>query len=225
MGRDHRRGDLRAGLEAKMAGPKSTPSMISEGAGVARATSSATAVGSSIVTTVGTAGRPLNSRLSHDHYAAIGGVAAFWAKFERAIDSWLIAFAEVDHPIGVCLTSQIMGSRAKLDALIALLKHLGAGKKWYAQLDALASDTVALSEKRNRAVHDVWDLRKPSEPIRKEQSAKRALRHLRVHVPTQKLRDLVHKIAALERRLDHLCIDIMVELPPSPGKRPKDRAP
>ena len=59
-----------------------------------------------------------------DHYAMIGMIAAEWAYFESLIDRYTQRLAGIDDHVGTCLTSQIAGHARKLDAYIALAKHL-----------------------------------------------------------------------------------------------------
>jgi hypothetical protein len=164
-----------------------------------------------------------DARLGGKHYAAIGRVASQWSYFEAVVDTWLLAFAKIDTEIGMCFTSQMMGSRPRMDAFIALVRHLGAKKKWNAILEDLARDVVALSESRNRAVHDVWQMEEPSRPLRLEASARRKLRIVQVHVPTAELMTLAQNITDLQMRFDDIASAIITELNPplaSPGKPP-----
>jgi hypothetical protein len=136
------------------------------------------------------------------HYAAIGGVAATWAYFEAIIDTWLVAFADVDAAVGVCFTAQMIGPRPRIDALIALVRYLGIAQRWNKRLEQFAKDAQGLAELRNRAVHDVWDMTEPTRPIRQEATARRALRIVQIHVPTQELFSLAQNIETLRARFE-----------------------
>jgi hypothetical protein len=145
-----------------------------------------------------------DAKISNAHYSAIGQVAANWAFLEIVIDSWLWALIDRPPLLGVCLTAQMLGSRPRVDAFIALVRQLGARKNWNDDLEALAKDIVGLSEQRNRAVHDIWDMREPTQPIRREASARRTVRLINIHVPTDELLALGENIKALAVRFDNL---------------------
>jgi hypothetical protein len=166
-----------------------------------------------------------DDRARNLHYSAIGQVAACWSYFEAVIDTWLMAFADVAPRIGVCFTSQMLGSRPRIDAFIALVRCLGAHEKWPKVLEAFAKDVQGLSEQRNRAVHDVWDLSESSMPHRFEASAKRRLRIAKIHVPTESLLRLARHIEALRERLDDLGSEIFTELRASRDTTPPRTAP
>jgi hypothetical protein len=159
------------------------------------------------------------TRLSDRHFSAIGNVAGWWAYFELLIDTWLWDFAGVDEKIGVCFTGQMIGPRPRLDAFISLVRHLGCKAQWNTILEELAKDATGLAEQRNRAVHDVWYVTDPTQPHRQEATAKRSVRLLKVHVPTDELDRLVDNINRLINRFDDIASDIQVELA-SQGKLP-----
>jgi hypothetical protein len=69
-----------------------------------------------------------------------------------------LMLAQIPQQTGLCLTAQIGGSARKLDAYIAIARLRGADK-FMGELDALAKATTALSERRNRVVHDPWQPR------------------------------------------------------------------
>jgi hypothetical protein len=157
-----------------------------------------------------------NTRLGQIHYAAIGRVAAAWARFEFAIDGWIENFADLPTEIGVCFTGQMIGPRARMDCLIALVRHLGAKKKQIGQLEAFMKDRViGLVEQRNRAIHDVWQLDNAERPHRIEMTARRQLRTLRIHVPTQELLNLEVHILDLEAKFHGMAVEIWDGLHPS----------
>lgn len=157
-----------------------------------------------------------DAQLTEQHYAQIGRVAAQWAYFETVIDGWLHTFANVKAHVGVCFTAQFLGPRARIDAFIALVKQSGASKRWNQQLEDFAKDVVAIGEKRNRAVHDVWVLNEPSQPIRLEFSARRKVRIEQIPASTDSLKELVFKIAALRGFFEHIASDIFTELHAAP---------
>lgn len=160
--------------------------------------------------------------LSEAHYAAIGRVAANWSYFEAVVDDWSIRLAHITSEIGVCFTSQMPGSRAKLNAFIALADHLRVDPSLLQSLDKLTKETVGLSERRNRAVHDIWFLDEPSNPRRLEATAQRRLRLLEIPVPTDELLRLAAEILEHVQQFDELATRAMTEprRPHAPGPRP-----
>jgi hypothetical protein len=166
-----------------------------------------------------------NERLREAHYSAIGQVAAAWSYFEGVLDFWLLVYAGLEVEIGACFTGQMLGSRPRVEGFIALARYLGAAKRWNEPLEMFAKDVQALSEQRNRAVHDVWDMHLPSSPLRFEISAKRVVRVLQIHVPTQELLHLVRNINVLGRRFEDLASPIWGEIRALLGTDPPSTAP
>jgi hypothetical protein len=135
-----------------------------------------------------------DARFANIHFAVIGRIAALWSYFEAVMDNWLLEFAQIDAKVGVCFTSQMMGSRPRIDAFIALVRYLGADKSWNANLEQLAKDVQVLSEQRNRAIHEVWRTDDPENPRRLEATARRSVRVLEIHHPTGELISLAENI-------------------------------
>ena len=129
------------------------------------------------------------------HYTAVGMVAGTWASFEIQIDNHALELAKIPYGHGNCFTAQIMGSANKLNAYIAIAQLCGA-KRTIEALEFFAKDTVKLSERRNRTVHDPWILGDNESPHRYEITAKRKLRKLLVPTPTPKIVKLSTEIVA-----------------------------
>jgi hypothetical protein len=165
------------------------------------------------------------ARLGNLHYSAIGQIAAQWAYFEAIIDSWLISYARIEPKVGICFTAQMIGLRPRLDAFIALAKHLGADKRWNQTLEDFARDANGLSQQRNRAVHDVWELTDPTSPHRWEATAQRSLRYLKHDVSTEELRKLVDNIIKLQARFDDMAATIFSGLHTLPDTLPSHTEP
>lgn len=92
------------------------------------------------------------------------------------------------------------------------------------QLRKFADATVSLSERRNRAAHDLWFLDNPEFPIRLEATAKKELRLLPISVPTIELAKLVGDISQHISRLYELCEQLRAELTPSRDTQPPTSA-
>src|SRR6476660_4636024 len=103
------------------------------------------------------------------HFAAIGSVAAAWADFEMALDTFLAAAAEVTDEVAVCFTAQMIGFRQRIDAFIALVRYRGARKRWNDALEKFARRGQSVAVRRNRVIHDVWIVDKDHDmPLRLE---------------------------------------------------------
>jgi hypothetical protein len=109
-----------------------------------------------------------NSKLEHNHYAAIGRVAAGWAFFAALVDTWSMELAGLPTEPGVCLTSQIAGMARKLDAFISLARLRPLSDKLIKDLNKFAECARGWGERRNRLVHDVWHFDHPNPPERLE---------------------------------------------------------
>jgi hypothetical protein len=160
-----------------------------------------------------------DARISNQHYSAIGQVAASWAYFEAVVDTWICNFMEVKPEIAVCATAQMIGPRSRIDAFISLVRIRGSKSKWNEDLEQFAKYATILSEQRNRAVHDIWDLTQPDHPLRREATAGKTVRMLAIHEPTEKLLDLVKNICELVSHFDDIATTIFNEIHSSPKRR------
>jgi hypothetical protein len=142
------------------------------------------------------------------HYTAVGMVAGAWAAFELTIDNRALELAKIPYDHGNCFTAQIMGSANKLNAYIAIAQLCGA-KRAIEALELFAKDTVKLSERRNRTIHDPWVLGANESPHRYEITAKRKLRKLLVPTPTPNIEKLSTEIVAHRERF--IAIDSQVK--------------
>jgi hypothetical protein len=93
------------------------------------------------------------------HYAAVGQVAATWAKLEHQIQVLIWRLAGLDDLTGTCITAQIGNSGRLLDAVLALLEQRGASKDNLKPLRSLCGDIADKQRKRNRIIHDPWYFR------------------------------------------------------------------
>jgi hypothetical protein len=144
------------------------------------------------------------------HYRAVGLVAGTWASFELVIDTNALELAKIPFDPGLCLTAQIMGSANKLNAYMAIAQLRGA-KRAIGELEIFAKDTTALSERRNRTIHDPW-LLKEGFPHRYEITAKRKLRRLFVPALTPNIEKLSTEIAAHIQRFEAIHSRAMTEV-------------
>jgi hypothetical protein len=119
----------------------------------------------------------------HNHYAALGRVAAAWSFLEAGVDTACIRLADIESDRGICLTSQIAGIGRKLDAYISLARLRALPKELIERLDKFAKLTQGVSEKRNRLVHDIWFFNHPLPPERLQATARKLLRF--EYIPTK----------------------------------------
>jgi len=96
-----------------------------------------------------------------EHHQAVGRVAVAWANLEFEIAAAIWGLAKVDGEVGACLTAQILGAGRLLDSYIALAKLRGARKGSISMLHDFEQRTHALSERRNRLIHDSWSFDPP----------------------------------------------------------------
>lgn len=125
--------------------------------------------------------------MASKHYAALGLTASNWAYFEAVIDDWNLKLADIPLQLGACFTAQIAGSGRKLDAFNSIVKLLGVKTLSADTLEEFAKKASGLAERRNRAVHDSWDLSNPNDPKRLEVTARRKLRLQTVPVSTDSI--------------------------------------
>jgi hypothetical protein len=140
------------------------------------------------------------------HFSVIGLVASEWASFEMALDAATIKLSKLDRNFALCLTSQVIGSGRKVDALISVAKLLGASQIGD-DLEKFAKETQTLAERRNRAIHDPWIITNAAHR-RFEISARRKLKFESKEVGTEELIELVEHIINHHRKLSHLAKSI-----------------
>jgi hypothetical protein len=161
-------------------------------------------------------------RTEHNHYAAIGRVAAAWSYFEAVIDSSSIPLAHVNSNVGVCFTAQIPGSARKLDAYISLARLSAISQKLIRDLCEFAKTAQELSERRNRVIHDVWFFDHPNDPQRLEASARKILRLERIPVSTDKLLNLANEINQKAFEFNELSERVIAERSTLPETSPPE---
>lgn len=94
------------------------------------------------------------SVIPDEYLAAMGRVSAAWSILDLQLDLAICQFAQTPQLIGVCITSQLFGTPARLNALGALMRAHGMPQNCIKWLDKFQNRTHGLARKRNRAVHD-----------------------------------------------------------------------
>lgn len=127
-----------------MSEPKETKLGI--GTGMAAGTSSAAAVGTFF----------LQPPEDHPVYAVIGRIAAEWSQLEHMLDYIIWNLADLQPPMGSCITGQMMGVTPRFKAISALSMHRGLPSGLLDRLQSLSGKTFQVQERRNRIIHDAW---------------------------------------------------------------------
>jgi hypothetical protein len=123
---------------------------------------------------------------------AVGHTANLWSTLEMIIDRCAVELAKIESPLAFCFTAQIAGSARKLDAYIAIAKERGAAS-FAGELESFSKRTAGLSERRNRVIHDPWDVVGPIAK-RFEVTARRKLKYGDVPVGPDALPELHNDI-------------------------------
>jgi hypothetical protein len=90
------------------------------------------------------------------HLAAVGRVAASWAKFEFAMNDLIWQLANVGINEGACITAQIMSPSNRLRSLTSLARLRGANDSLISDLNKFGEKADGFARQRNRIVHDPW---------------------------------------------------------------------
>jgi mRNA-degrading endonuclease HigB of HigAB toxin-antitoxin module len=90
------------------------------------------------------------------HFTAIGRIASAWATLDFEIDSLVWDLADIEPTKGACITAQLVSTRSRLQALLALMTLREADDKLMKAVRKFVTDTQELVSKRNRMVHDHW---------------------------------------------------------------------
>jgi hypothetical protein len=90
------------------------------------------------------------------HAAAIMRVISIWAEFEYEIDQSIWALARLEPEQGACITSQLPGAMARMNALISLAKIENIPAKHINALNGVVERLNGPREMRNRLVHGPW---------------------------------------------------------------------
>jgi hypothetical protein len=86
--------------------------------------------------------------------AMIGRIADAWAQLEFQVDRGIWTLLRAPQQFAACLTSQMLSIHPRMKAFIALVEIQGASAKTIRALNKIYGEMGALSEARNRAVHD-----------------------------------------------------------------------
>jgi hypothetical protein len=152
-----------------------------------------------------------------EHFAAIGVVAAEWANFEATVDYEAITLAGMLEELGACFTAQISGIGRKLDAYIAVARHLGAREVLIKEAIRFSESAHALGEKRNRIVHDPWNLNMEGNPRRFEITARKRLRYEFVDMSTCEVLKCAGDVMGIVEKFIKLCGNITSDIQASRG--------
>ncbi|NUJ80969.1 hypothetical protein HUN39_13185 [Methylocystis sp. FS] len=113
----------------------------------------------------------------------------------------------MDALYGFCLTSQVIGSARKIDAFIAISKLRGASMM-NGEFEKFAKSTAALSEKRNRVIHDPWCEDDDGSVTKTEVSARRLFKFEILESDIEQLRRLFSDILSHIQWLDKIFTEV-----------------
>lgn len=89
-----------------------------------------------------------------DHYAAVGKVSDAWADLEHEIDRLIWHLAGAPQVLCACITAQMISVHPRLQALLSLVHIWRISDATEKELKAVDTEIGALTEKRNRTIHD-----------------------------------------------------------------------
>jgi hypothetical protein len=92
------------------------------------------------------------------YHTFVGRIASQWAFLDHNIDQAIWRLAEVEPALGACITTQLVSTPARLRVLLALLLLREGSDDLVKKLRQFAAKLHAASDKRNRAVHDFWNV-------------------------------------------------------------------
>jgi hypothetical protein len=165
------------------------------------------------------------SELAERHYAAIGKVAVEWAELEGMLDIRAIEVAGFDTTNGMCFALQIVGPGRKLNVYMAVAELRGAKTGTLKKLRRLQQDILAVAEKRNRVIHDQWEIKPSGSPIRLELTANKTLIAEYKFHPTNAVESIRTEIRSLIERFELLDGGVLSELNSWHVKYRKDSQP
>jgi hypothetical protein len=91
-----------------------------------------------------------------EFYELVGRIACDWAALEMKINDCIWALSGTSFGAGACVTSQIHSIDSRMKALAALLTLKGA-TELATKINGYGANVLRkASDKRNRAVHDIW---------------------------------------------------------------------
>jgi hypothetical protein len=97
---------------------------------------------------------PVDHEITKEHYEAVGRVSNAWATFEFYTDELIWWVANVDPPIGACITAQYIGPRPRFRALAALVKLRGGNSDLIKSINRFSVTAQGVAGERNRWSHD-----------------------------------------------------------------------
>lgn len=168
-------------------------------------------------------GKPAKTEYSKEekdainHFATVGMIATAWAHIENLIDVATLELAKIPKKEGLCLTAQVIGPARKLDAYFSVARLRKVPDKYLKKLNHTVQQTHRLSERRNRVIHDSWDISGET-PKRLEISARKILKLEQIGVSTRELQSLALEIQAHFDDFRKLHQEILVEV----GKLPDE---
>jgi hypothetical protein len=152
----------------------------------------------------------------HQIHSLIGQVTAEWSHMEHVLDTTIWYMANIDGPIGACVTGQMTGHYPRFLTIKALAAYSGMSKDILAEIERLRNKTSELAEDRNRIVHDAWYVY-GDQTVQFRSMDKRNMNFGIVPYDITKLEGVLVKIAERAKECEELQNKIKAELGSSQG--------
>jgi hypothetical protein len=165
---------------------------------------------------------PVEHDITKEHYEAIGRVSNAWATFEFYTSQLIWWVANVDGPIGACLTAQYIGPGPRFRALAALVKLRGGNSELIKSINRFSVAAQGVAGERNRWSHDPMFVNEETgEVFRWQVTADRVLVFELKPAALAEMQSLEEKIWSIVAELKELGATISGGLPPLPRKPPE----
>jgi hypothetical protein len=132
--------------------------------------------------------------IDHPVYPLIGQISARWAHLEQALDFCIGTLADIQDPITSCITAQMMGHVPRC-LTIKALAHWRGLPEIVKDTDILQNSLHDVSERRNRAIHDIFLVQESDGRLAKShRMSKKELEHGLKDFDESDLRETISRI-------------------------------
>jgi hypothetical protein len=165
---------------------------------------------------------PIEKDITKEHFEAVGRVSNAWATFEFYTNRLIWWVANVDEPIGACITAQYIGPGPRFRALAALVKLRGGNSELIKSINRFSVTAQGVAGERNRWSHDPMFVEdETGDVFRWQATADRVLVFELKPVLLAEMQSLEEKIWGTVAELKELGAAIVGGLPPLPRKPPE----
>jgi hypothetical protein len=158
------------------------------------------------------------------HLKRVGAIASLWSQIELNLDIIIWTLLKTEQQLAACVTAQIGSASAKLrsiKALLALIDITGKHDAIKKSLNKFGNDIEAIQIKRNRAVHDTWQVSLTTKRVFQMRAAIKdnKLLFAQMKITVRELDKTLAQIRALLKRVYVLEQQIVAAFAPSPHKQ------